>query len=98
MRGRTRVPVALPMTRSNPVEVRAGGCKAIFERTQGKEWCARASQGHPECESEWDCADPNVVAECMERVARERRAEEYNDAVIFNGGIHPANVPDYERE
>ena len=65
------------------VEVRAGTCK---------EYCGRASQGHPECESEWDCDDPNVVAQCMERVARERSAEEYNDAVISNGGIHPANV------
>jgi hypothetical protein len=52
--------------READIEVRAGGCK---------EHCARALHGQSECESQWDCADPKVVAQCAEDIARERRAE-----------------------
>ena len=59
-----------------------------------REHCARQLRGLPECESQWECEDPRVMAQCAEETAREIRAEQYNDAVVFNGGIHPANWHD----
>lgn len=72
------------------IEVRAGTCK---------EHCARALQGQSECESQWDCADPKVVAQCAEDIARERRAEAGPEAYDsrYSGGIDmtdPNDGPD----